>query len=118
MPVARAAFFATRLSPAPVLRTVRLADFTIFVVFDFLRLAILFPPSLSAHGFRIWNLTRNGAGVVHSSSPVLRAVEMTGTHHHLHCACCDATCMCGNLFRLLPAGPRTSHPAKARVRTC
>ena len=46
MPVARAAFFATRLSPAPVLRTVRLADFTIFVVFDFLRLAILFPPVL------------------------------------------------------------------------
>jgi hypothetical protein len=46
MPVARAAFFATRLSPAPVLRIVRFADFTTFVVldFDFLRLAILFPP--------------------------------------------------------------------------
>ena len=44
MPVARAAFFATRLSPAPVLRIVRFADFTTFVVLDFLRLAILFPP--------------------------------------------------------------------------
>ena len=44
MPVARAPFFATRLSPAPVLRIVRFADFTTFVVLDFLRLAILFPP--------------------------------------------------------------------------
>ena len=44
MPVARAAFFATRLAPAPVLRRVRFADFTTFVVLDFLRLAILFPP--------------------------------------------------------------------------
>ena len=44
MPVARAAFFATRLSPAPVLRIVRFADFTTFLVLDFLRLAILFPP--------------------------------------------------------------------------
>jgi hypothetical protein len=44
MPVARAAFFATRLSPAPVLRIVRFAVFTTFFVLDFLRLAILFPP--------------------------------------------------------------------------
>jgi hypothetical protein len=50
-PVARAAFFATRLTPAPVFRRVRFADFTNFVVLDFLRLvldflrlAILFPP--------------------------------------------------------------------------
>jgi hypothetical protein len=43
-PVARAAFFATRLTPAPVLRRLRFADFTTFVVLDFLRLAILFPP--------------------------------------------------------------------------
>ena len=50
-PVARAAFFATRLTPAPVLRRVRFADLTNFVVLDFLRLvldflrlAILFPP--------------------------------------------------------------------------
>ena len=42
MPVARAAFFATRLSPAPVLRIVRFADFTTFSVLDFLRLAIYF----------------------------------------------------------------------------
>jgi hypothetical protein len=44
MPVVRAAFFVTRLSPAPVFRIVRFADFTTFVVLDFLRLAILFPP--------------------------------------------------------------------------
>jgi hypothetical protein len=44
MPVARAAFFPARLSPAPVLRIVRFADFTTFLVLDFLRLAILFPP--------------------------------------------------------------------------
>jgi hypothetical protein len=44
MPVVRAAYFATRLSPAPVFRIVRFADFTTFVVLDFLRLAILFPP--------------------------------------------------------------------------
>jgi hypothetical protein len=43
MPVVRAAFFATRLSPAPVFRIVRFADFTTFVLLDFLRLAILFP---------------------------------------------------------------------------
>jgi hypothetical protein len=46
MPVARAAFFATRLSPAPVLRIVRFADFTTFVVLDFLRLAIISSCSL------------------------------------------------------------------------
>jgi hypothetical protein len=50
MPVARAAFFATRLSPAPVLRIVCFADFTTFVVLDFLRLAILFPPGLGRGG--------------------------------------------------------------------
>jgi hypothetical protein len=44
MPVARAAFFATRLTLAPVLRRVRFADFKTFVVLDFLRLAILSPP--------------------------------------------------------------------------
>jgi hypothetical protein len=42
IPVARAAFFATRLSPAPVLRIVRFAEFTTFVVLDFLRLAMYF----------------------------------------------------------------------------
>jgi hypothetical protein len=99
MPVARAAFFATRLSPAPVLRIVRFADFTTFVVLDFLRLAILFPPvrylvgpsprplceavivrSNPHHhgfGFRVWKQSRNGTGLVRLS-PVLRAVEMTG----------------------------------------
>ena len=86
MPVARAAFFATRLSPAPVLRIVRFADFTTFVVLDFLRLAILFPPvrylvgpsprplceavivrSNPHHhsfGFRVWKQSRNGTGLV------------------------------------------------------
>ena len=39
MPVARAAFFATRLSPAPVFRTALFADLIAFVVLDFLRLA-------------------------------------------------------------------------------
>ena len=64
MPVARAAFFATRLSPAPVLRIVRFADFTTFVVLDFLRLAILFPPVRYLVGpsprlwIRIWKLLR------------------------------------------------------------
>ena len=40
MPVARAAFFATRLSPAPVLRTVPFASLIAFVILDFLRLAL------------------------------------------------------------------------------
>jgi hypothetical protein len=43
MPVAWAAFFATRLSPAPVLRTVPFADFIAFAVLDFLRFAIFVP---------------------------------------------------------------------------
>jgi hypothetical protein len=105
-PVARAAFFATRLTPAPVLRRVRFADFTTFVVLDFLRLvldflrlAILFPPVRYLIGpsprplgeavivrsnphFRIWKLSRNGAGLVRLLSPVLRVVEMTGRHRH------------------------------------
>lgn len=46
-PVARAAFFATRLRPAPVFRTALLADFMAFVVLDFLRLAIFEPPDSS-----------------------------------------------------------------------
>ena len=64
MPVARAAFFATRLSPAPVLRIVRFAAFTTFFVLDFLRLAILFPPVRYLVGpsprlwIRIWKLSR------------------------------------------------------------
>jgi hypothetical protein len=71
MPVARAAFFATRLSPVPVFRIVRFADFTTFVVLDFLRLAILFPP----------------------------VRYLVGPSPRPHC---NATCMCCNLFRLLP----------------
>jgi hypothetical protein len=117
MPVARAAFFATRLSPVPVLRIVRFADFTTFVVLDFLRLAILFPPVRylvglararsiivrSSFRFGIWKLSRNGTGLVRLLSPVLRVVEMTGSHRHSHTAPhCKATCMCCNLFRLLP----------------
>ena len=43
-PVARAAFFATRLSPAPVFRTALFADFMAFVVLDFLRLAFFMIP--------------------------------------------------------------------------
>jgi hypothetical protein len=43
-PVARAAFFATRLRPAPVFRTALFADFTAFAVLDFLRFAIFVPP--------------------------------------------------------------------------
>jgi hypothetical protein len=64
MPVARAAFFATRLSPAPVLRIVRFAVFMTFFVLDFLRLAILFPPVSYLVGpsprlwIRIWELSR------------------------------------------------------------
>ena len=120
MPVARAAFFATRLSPAPVLRIVRFAAFTTFFVLDFLRLAILFPPvrylvgpsprplreavivrSNPHHhgfGFRIWKLSRNGTGLVRLLSPVLRVVEMTGSHRHTHTALaatqrvCAVTC--------------------------
>jgi hypothetical protein len=117
MPVARAAFFVTRLSPAPVLRIVRFADFTTFVVLDFLRLAILFPPvrylvgpspprsvivrSNPHHhgfGFGFWNLSRNGTGLVRWLSPVLRVVEMTGSHRHTHTAptatqrVCAVTC--------------------------
>ena len=43
-PVARAAFFATRSSPAPVFRTALFADLIAFVVFDFLRLAFFIIP--------------------------------------------------------------------------
>jgi hypothetical protein len=43
-PVARAAFFATRLMPAPVFRTALFADFIAFAVLDFLRFAIFVPP--------------------------------------------------------------------------
>jgi hypothetical protein len=90
MPVARAAFFATRLSPAPVLRIVRFADFTTFVVLDFLRLAIVFPPVRYLVG--LWKLSSNGAGLVRLLSPVLRVVEMTGCHSsHPHCTRCNAT---------------------------
>jgi hypothetical protein len=117
MPVVRAAFFATRLSPAPVFRIVRFADFTTFVVLDFLRLAILFPPvrylvgpsprplchsphqsASSRLWIRIWKLSRNGTGLVRLLSPVLRVVEMTGSHRHTHTAptatqrVCAVTC--------------------------
>ena len=44
MPVARAAFFATRLNPAPVFRTALFADLIAFVVLDFLRLAFFMIP--------------------------------------------------------------------------
>ena len=103
MPVARAAFFATRLSPAPVLRRVRFADFTTFVVLDFLRLAILFPPVRYLVGpsprlwIRVWSC-RDGAGLVRLLSPVLRVVETTGSHRHTHTALaatqrvCAVTC--------------------------
>ena len=48
-PVARAAFFATRLSPAPVFRAALFADLMAFVVLDFLRLAFfMIPPVLSS----------------------------------------------------------------------
>ena len=119
MPVARAAFFATRLSPAPVLRIVRFADFTTFVVLDFLRLAILFPPvrylvgpsprplceavivrSNPHHhgfGFRIWKLSRNGTGLVRLLSPVLRVVEMTGSHRHTRTALAATQHVCAVL---------------------
>ena len=43
-PVARAAFFATRLSPAPVFRTALFADLMAFVVLEFLRLAFFMIP--------------------------------------------------------------------------
>ena len=43
-PVARAAFFATRLSPAPVFRTALFADLMAFVVLDFLRLVFFMIP--------------------------------------------------------------------------
>ena len=42
-PVARAAFFATRLTLAPVFRTALFADFIAFAVLDFLRFAIFVP---------------------------------------------------------------------------
>ena len=94
MPVVRAAFFATRLSPASVFRIVRFVDFTTFVVLDFLRLAILFPPvryfsalararsvivRTNPHhygfGLRIWKLSRNGTGLVRLLSPVLESLK-------------------------------------------
>ena len=102
MPVARAAFFATRLSPAPVLRIVRFAAFTTFFVLDFLRLAILFPPVRCLVGpsprlwIRIWKLSR--WGLVRLLSPVLRVVETTGSHRQTHTALaatqrvCAVTC--------------------------
>ena len=48
MPVARAAFFSTRLSPAPVLRTVPFAALIAFVILDFLRLAFFIIPPVSS----------------------------------------------------------------------
>jgi hypothetical protein len=118
IPVARAAFFATRLSPAPVLRIVRFADFTTFVVLDFVRLAILFPllrylvgpgprplceavvhsnPHHHGCGFRIWKLSRKGAGLVRLLPPVLRVVEMTGSHRHTHNAPAATQRVCAEL---------------------
>jgi hypothetical protein len=103
MPVARAAFFATRLRPAPVLRIVRFAAFTTFFVLDFLRLAILFPPIRYLVGpsprlwIRVWSC-RDGPGLVRLLSPVLRVVETTGSHPHTHTALaatqrvCAVTC--------------------------
>ena len=46
-PVARAAFFATRLSPAPVFRAALFADLIAFVVLDVLRLAFFMIPPVS-----------------------------------------------------------------------
>ena len=103
MPVARAAFFATRLSPAPVLRIVRFAAFTTFFVLDFLRLAILFPPVryLVGPSPRLWiriGSCRDGAGLVRLLSLVLWVVEPTGSHRHTHTALaatqrvCAVTC--------------------------
>ena len=43
-PVARAAFLATRLSPAPVFRAALFADLMAFVVLDVLRLAFFMIP--------------------------------------------------------------------------
>jgi hypothetical protein len=108
MPVARAAFFATRLSPAPVLRIVRFAAFTTFFVLDFLRLAILFPPVRYLVGpsprlwIRIWKLSRwRGPRPLVVASASGR--ETIGRHRHTqNCTRCNATCMCRDLFRPLP----------------
>jgi hypothetical protein len=49
-PVARAAFFATRLSPAPVFRAALFAELMAFVVLDFLRLAFFMIPPVPRFG--------------------------------------------------------------------
>ena len=55
-PVARAAFFAARLSPAPVFRAALFADLRAFVVLDVLRLAFfMIPPFLDSF---TWLLSR------------------------------------------------------------
>jgi hypothetical protein len=53
-PVARAAFFATRLMPAPVFRTALFADFIAFAVLDFLRFAIFAPPILGSFSLALF----------------------------------------------------------------
>jgi hypothetical protein len=55
-PVARAAFFATRFMPAPVLRTALFADFMAFAVLDFLRFAILYLPVLSLLSLALFSI--------------------------------------------------------------
>ena len=54
-PVARAAFLATRLTPAPVFLTALFADFMAFAVLDFLRFAIFMP--LNSRFVELWLLS-------------------------------------------------------------
>ena len=49
-PDARAAFFATRLSPAPVFRAALFADLMAFVLLEFLRLAFFMIPPIPSLG--------------------------------------------------------------------
>jgi hypothetical protein len=59
-------------------------------------------PHHHGFGFRIWKLSRNGTGLVSLLSPVLRVVEMTGSHRHTHPApaatqrVCAVTCSDGD----------------------
>jgi hypothetical protein len=82
MPVAIAAFFATRFSFAPVLRTTPFADLLVFFdeVPDFLRLALFMNASRSTRFVQVGrrliediHSRRN-----HSSSPIL-TINATGT---------------------------------------
>jgi hypothetical protein len=62
MPVAMAAFFATRFSFAPVLRTTPFADLLVFfdAVPDFLRLAFFMDSSRSIISFTLAHSTFSG----------------------------------------------------------